>query len=166
MKALSLTQPWATLVANGSKRIETRSWSTSYRGLIAIHASKGFPGYARECCYSRVFQGALRINEGGQFYVSDLIKSLPLGSIIATANLVDCVTTNYPMSFSFDGTRMRPLSNSPEFAFGDYSANRFMWFLEGVRKLPAPVPCKGALSLWEVPQEILDQVEKQLTPPQ
>ena len=44
MKALTLTQPWASLVAIGAKRIETRSWSTPYRGLLAIHAAKGFPG--------------------------------------------------------------------------------------------------------------------------
>ena len=42
MKALTLTQPWATLIAVGAKRIETRSWGTSYRGRIAIHAAKGF----------------------------------------------------------------------------------------------------------------------------
>lgn len=40
MKALSLWQPWATLIANGAKQIETRSWSTSYRGPILIHAAK------------------------------------------------------------------------------------------------------------------------------
>ncbi len=39
MKALTVMQPWATLVALGAKRIETRSWSTSYRGPLAIHAS-------------------------------------------------------------------------------------------------------------------------------
>lgn len=41
MKGLSLTQPWATLVAIGAKRIETRIWATSYRGPLAIHAAKG-----------------------------------------------------------------------------------------------------------------------------
>src|SRR5690348_17556570 len=48
MKALTLTQPWASLVAIGAKRIETRSWSTSYRGPLAIHAAKGFPKSAQE----------------------------------------------------------------------------------------------------------------------
>jgi hypothetical protein len=43
MKALTLTQPWATLVAIGAKTIETRSWPTSYRGPLAIHAAKGYP---------------------------------------------------------------------------------------------------------------------------
>lgn len=41
MKAITLTQPWATLVAIGAKRIETRSWATRYRGPLAIHAAKG-----------------------------------------------------------------------------------------------------------------------------
>jgi activating signal cointegrator 1 len=39
MKALSFTQPWATLVAIGAKKIETRSWDTRYRGPLAIHSS-------------------------------------------------------------------------------------------------------------------------------
>ena len=40
MKALSLTQPWASLVADGRKTTETRSWLTHYRGPLAIHATK------------------------------------------------------------------------------------------------------------------------------
>ncbi len=44
MKALSLLQPWATLVVIGVKQIETRSWSTAYRGPLLIHASKGKAG--------------------------------------------------------------------------------------------------------------------------
>ena len=41
MKLLSLWEPWATLMAIGAKKIETRSWATSYRGWLAIQASKG-----------------------------------------------------------------------------------------------------------------------------
>lgn len=47
MRAITLTQPWSSLVARGQKKIETRSWQTSYRGPLAIHAAKGFPGYAK-----------------------------------------------------------------------------------------------------------------------
>lgn len=39
MKALSLRQPWASLIADGRKTIETRTWRTRYRGPLAIHAS-------------------------------------------------------------------------------------------------------------------------------
>ena len=56
MKALSITQPWATLIAIGAKTIETRSWSTLYRGDLAIHAAKGFPRYARETLFEEAFR--------------------------------------------------------------------------------------------------------------
>lgn len=48
MKAITLTQPWASLVACGAKKIETRSWRTHHRGWIAIHAAKGWTGEDRE----------------------------------------------------------------------------------------------------------------------
>ena len=40
MKVLSIKEPWATLIASKQKYIETRSWKTSYRGELYIHASK------------------------------------------------------------------------------------------------------------------------------
>lgn len=40
MKAISLKQPWANLVAEGKKTIETRKWKTSYRGELIICSSK------------------------------------------------------------------------------------------------------------------------------
>lgn len=39
MKVLSLRQPWADLVVSGTKRVETRGWTTTYRGPLYIHAS-------------------------------------------------------------------------------------------------------------------------------
>jgi len=53
MKALTLTQPWASLMALQSKTIETRSWYTAYRGELVIHAAKGFPKWAKETCEER-----------------------------------------------------------------------------------------------------------------
>ena len=60
MKVLSLRQPWASLIADGSKTIETRTWRTDYRGPLAIHAS------------ARPYE------------------DLPTGGIIAVAWLYDC----------------------------------------------------------------------------
>lgn len=40
MYALSLKQPWATLLAHGRKTIEVRKWPTARRGRVLIHASK------------------------------------------------------------------------------------------------------------------------------
>lgn len=158
MKALSLTQPWASLVANGSKRIETRSWRTSHRGLIAIHASKGFPAWAKELCGEEPFYSALikyngsRASFGGIATQIVAVEALPRGTIIATAELVACSPTNTIWGVT-DAFR-QPREGEPEHAFGDYSDGRYMWFLENVHPLPEPIPCRGALGLWEIPTEI------------
>lgn len=76
MKALSLTQPWATLVATGAKQIETRSWSTKYRGPLYIHAAKGFPAYAREFAHEVYGNPAV-------------LPYIPMGAIVGRAYLLD-----------------------------------------------------------------------------
>lgn len=136
MKALTLTQPWATLVAIGAKEIETRSWHTSYRGPLAIHAAKGLAGmkrieFSQLCLLTEPFRTALR---AAGYYDSD---SFPRGRVLATCELVDCLETQAIEV------------GEPERSFGDYSYGRFAWLLENIRRLPGPVPAKGALGLWE-----------------
>lgn len=65
MKTISLWQPWASLVAIKAKRIETRSWYTSYRGPLAIHAAKVFPKWVHELCCEAPFSEALVEYGGG-----------------------------------------------------------------------------------------------------
>jgi activating signal cointegrator 1 len=59
VKAISLWQPWATLIALGEKKFETRSWLTNYRGQIAIHAAKRMEPDQLEFCERPVFQQVL-----------------------------------------------------------------------------------------------------------
>lgn len=159
MKALSLTQPWATLIAIGEKRIETRNWSTKHRGPVAIHAAKGFPRKCVALCAEWPFEDALlRHREGWP-------KGLPIGAIVAVARLVDVVPT---LDFFAENLMGRPnrrgLLTNTELAFGDYSLGRFGWLLADVRRLPEPIPCKGARGLWDVPAAIGCHVEPPTTP--
>ncbi len=145
MKAISLTQPWATLVAIGAKKIETRSWYTVYRGPIAIHAAKGFPKWAKDLACCALFSSYL--GRGG----FPGWKHLPLGSVVATARLVTCrlvVDTQQALGPCADTSRMLP-PQEPERSFGDYTTGRFAWILDEVKPLAEPVPVKGALGLWE-----------------
>jgi hypothetical protein len=82
--------------------------------------------------------------------------ALPLGAIVATCELVDCVPSVAIMqSFGAygpeDGSGGRVLwaLTDQELAFGDYTHGRYAWLLANVRALPEPIPAKGALSLWE-----------------
>lgn len=132
MKALTLLQPWATLIAVGAKRTETRSWSTSYRGPLAIHAAKRWTHdlvrlAMREPCRSTLADAGFR-----------LCSSLPRGAIVATCVLYDVVPTEEFQGEDFlDG------------AFGDFRVGRYAWRLRDVVALAEPAPAKGALGLWE-----------------
>jgi hypothetical protein len=53
----------------------------------------------------------------------------------------------------------KPPVDSDEYAFGCYDPDRFMWFLEDVKPLSQPIECKGALSLWDIPAEIVAKLE-------
>lgn len=125
MKTLSLIQPWATLVALGAKRIETRSFRVSYRGELAIHASKGFPPKARGFAETERALGRLP-------------GRLPFGAIVAVARLVDVRPTQ----------EVAPEISALERLYGDYGFGRYAWILEDVEMLPEPVPAKGSLGLW------------------
>ena len=64
MNCLSLVQPWATLLLSGAKRYETRCWSTSYRGLLGIHASRRWSADLDYLCLREPFRTALRAAGG------------------------------------------------------------------------------------------------------
>lgn len=147
MKALSMTQPWASLVAIGEKRVETRSWNTNYRGKIAIHAAKNFPREARRLCFSNaeIFYtllsiGYITFNRVFQAYEIDE-KKLITGAVIATCKIIDTVKTG-------ESIRQDWLTRH-ELAFGNFTPGRYAWLLEGAVILKNPIPAKGALGLWD-----------------
>ncbi len=133
MKALTLTQPWATLVALGTKTLETRSWRTDYRGPLAIHAAKTIRANDREFCRRAAVAQLLRDR------AIDDVAALPSGCVIATAVLRDVVPVG---RFSRAGLSVYNL------VFGDFSAGRFVWILDEARVIE-PVPARGSLGLWE-----------------
>jgi len=137
MKALSLLQPWASLVVMGAKRLETRSWSTNYRGTLLIHASSGKAGslLSSEPPFSR--------------YINDFNK-LPLGAIIGSVILTDIVKVE---QLQLSEKTINQLSLE-ERAFGDYTPGRYVWILEEAVQFERPVPIRGALGLWEYSGEI------------
>jgi activating signal cointegrator 1 len=139
MKALSLTQPWATLVATGEKTIETRGWRTNYRGLVAVHAAKGFPRWAKDLIFQDYFKESLATHH----YLEN--AQLPTGAIIGFVKIENCFSTAF--------IRQTQSDNEKELAFGDYSTGRWGWILTEPRTVK-PVQCRGALGLWEVPKEV------------
>lgn len=156
LRALTIIQPWASAIALGAKRIETRSWPTTHRGLLAIHA-----GLAASFLPKQRLRGSITRRHDLKSIGRDAMNAAglpvdryyyPLGAILAVAELVDCAKlytgSNYPYW----------LIDSRELTLGDYRDGRFGWLLANVRALPTPIPCKGALALWRVPEDIAAQV--------
>lgn len=140
MKALSLWQPWATLVALKEKQIETRSWATDYRGILAIHATSRSPAIPRELLTYQPFIDAMLSGN----YRDE--KDLPCGAIVAICWLADCV----PITPEFVATL-----SQDERTFGDYSPSRYAWKLENTRQLAEPILCRGHQRLWNWSERIL-----------
>lgn len=86
MKAITVRNPWAWAIVHGTKRIENRSWTTAYRGPLAIHA------------------GMANWSDDDHEFVRHLCPSLPDdlygGAIIGTVDLVDVVTASRSPWFS------------------------------------------------------------------
>lgn len=126
MKAITLEQPFASLVSIGAKTIETRPWSTDYRGQLAIHSGEfalpTIDAYCRDLLIS-----------------ADLdCKQLPFGKIIAIARLVSCekvITSRIPCY--------------PQFALSDFTPGLYALEFADIRPLATPIPAKGCTQLWE-----------------
>jgi activating signal cointegrator 1 len=88
-------------------------------------------------------------------------QDLPLGAIIAVAHLhrVGRIGTNGDGQITIVGHDLPLDPESPEAAFGDYADGRYAWVCTNVRPLPEPIPCRGALGLWDVPAEIAARLE-------
>ncbi len=138
MKALTIIQPWATLIASGHKMNETRSWKTNYRGEVLIHAGKNPKDYTSGCYIDdpdgRHFQ------EAG--ITPNNFEDLPRGSIIGKATLVNCIHINK----EFRDHLKR--SNPAEYAFGDYRIGRYAWVFENPVLFEKPIPARGRQGLW------------------
>lgn len=149
MRALTLTQPWASLVAIGAKRIETRSWATQYRGPLAIHAAKDFPEEAILTCLREPFGTVLRPHFGSP-------GALPRGAVVAIAELVACeLTDELLLPTRID--RFNAFAAEHELKFGNYAWGRYAWIFSDVQQFPEPYPIRGYQGLWEweVPHDLV-----------
>ncbi len=135
MKAISLLEPWASLIKEKVKYIETRSWQTKYRGELYIHASKkkltknNFTEYQNQL--------SLLIDTNFKY-----------GYIIAKCKLVDCKYMDEQFISEIK-------KNHNEYICGEYKVGRYAWMLTNIEILKNPIIAKGQLGIWEYKKENL-----------
>lgn len=128
MKAISLREPWASLVSEKVKCIETRSWRTKYRGELYIHASKR----------KLTKKDLLILNEQLNLLNN---KNFKYGFIIAKCKLVDC-------KYMDEEFIKEVKSNHKEYICGNYKVGRYAWILKDIEILEKPIEYKGQLGIW------------------
>lgn len=132
MKAITILQPWAGLIPEGAKTIETRSWSTKYRGpIIAIHAAKD-----QDKKGERIRHIVARAEQYGI-----VIPEMHYGDVIAIADLTYCLKINESHIYYLEKNK------SKELAFGDFTLGRYAWVLENVKAIK-PIPARGQQRIW------------------
>lgn len=136
MKALTIWQPWASLI--GVKLIETRSWRTNYRGPLLICSAVKNDATTARALARREIQVGLAHNLGDTLFPGPH-GLLDFGHALAVVDLVDCL----PVEELADSVIRR------ELPFGDFSDGRFGWMLANVRKIK-PFPVTGRQGLFSV----------------
>lgn len=122
MKVLTIKEPWASLIINGYKEYEFRTWKTSYRGKLLIHAGMG------------IDKNEIKLFENYNLNYEH-------GAIIGEVNIVDCILIDE----TFD--KELKSSNNLVYKKGNY-VGIYAWKLENVIKYENPIYIKGKLSLW------------------
>lgn len=124
MKVLTIKQPWATLIMQGDKRFEFRSWRTKYRGDLLIHAGKSVDKDT--------------LNRLKNY----LPKELPLGKILGKVELVGCIKCD-------DNFKNMCLKENKDIYAKSNFAEEFAWQVTNVEVFDEPIEAKGQLGLWE-----------------
>ena len=133
MKVLTIKEPFASLIKEKVKTIETRSWKTNYRGIIYIHAG-----------LKKVDYNDKRIQELIT-YLSN--KEMNYGHIICKCELVDCI---YMDNLFINKIK----KNKKEYLCGRYEIGRYAWILKVIEVLNPPIEAKGKLGIWNYNNKI------------
>ena len=133
MKVLSIKEPFASLVALGIKKIETRSWKTNYRGEIYIHAS--------------LTKNVIKDKKREEKLLSMIPDNYEFkqGNIISKAYLKDCIYMDEEFINNIKKDKI-------EYLCGHYEIGRYAWVLEDIELLNEEISAKGKLGIWNFSQ--------------
>lgn len=126
MKIITLKQPWATLIAEGYKQYEFRTWKTNYRGKLLIHAGCG-------------------VDKEAMKRVEFLHLTYPKSCIVAEVTLEDCLPLTEELNMKISSKNIQV-----------YGENRlrtgYVWKIETIKKMCVP-NIKGKLGLWSISED-------------
>lgn len=148
MKTITIKQPWANLIVEGIKDVENRTWPTKFRGRVLIHAGMTKTIGPMVRYLNQEQQKVFRTKIG--YYGLDFLE--PLGAIIGSVEIVDCIDPIDCKSVWGDKAELIIDKNG----MIQQGKRVYNWVLANPIKFPEPIPAKGKLSFWDYPF-ILDE---------
>lgn len=145
IKAISLYQPWASLVIAGYKRYETRHWSTNYRGPLLIHAARKWTDEQQQA--AATFEMQLGHN-----------LELPRGALLGCVEMIGVFSCE--QVFQIDDTLAQ---DQREQSMGDFRPHRFAWRLTNPLQFKPHIPLIGRQGLFSVTIDNFDSIAKALS---
>lgn len=128
MKALTIKEPWASLIIDGYKKYEFRSWKTKYRGKILVHAG-------------------LSVEKDMLKRFKDYKIDVKPGYILGEVTITDCILVDEKFN--------KELREIDPIVYGRSNhVENYAWKIENVIKYDEPIPCKGKLGLWNYEKNI------------
>ena len=137
IKAITIWQPFASLIMCGSKNFETRTWTTNYRGPLAIHSAKRWRKEQRNWTRSLHNIGHLDRTQ----------ETIARGCILGVCELVEVWPGEHPA--------LDAMKSEYEDRFGDFSPGGYAWELEEVERFDEPIPYRGQQGLWDLDTDAL-----------
>lgn len=168
LRCITIRQPYPSLIAHQVKRFETRSWKTSYRGPLAIHAAANLRDFWRiwQTGHQQAYGTEAAIVAALDPDVWDSF-SPPAGAVVAVAELVDCIPIvpidkfhDLPLvEVGPDGLtwwqardywhhESDEVDISDQLPLGHWEPGNWAWQLSDIRRLAEPIPAKGRERLW------------------
>ena len=131
MKVITLKQPWATLVAEGLKKYEFRTWNFNFRGEILIHAGAGVDREAMKKYEKLNFQ-------------------FPKKRIIAKVTIEDCIKLNYELN--------KNICLENPLIYGVKNRTGYAWKLANVEKIYTNKIISGKQGIWYIDDDELSTI--------
>lgn len=138
MKAITICQPYAHLIVIGKKIVENRTWPTSYRGPLLIHAGKS--------------RDWLELDIGGERDIYNIrLSDMAFGAIVGRASLTECLSIDQIKRLA----EMRPFYQ--RLLEHEHTNGPFCFVLNDIVKFETPIPYRGAQGFFDVPAELVAQ---------
>lgn len=147
MKAITICQPYAHLIVIGHKRVENRTWPTSYRGPLLIHAGK-----------SKAWLSTTEVapwKDPAELQYGVPLADMAFGAIVGVAEMTGCVgISTGPNGSTFHNDAAVKL-RWPWIHSHEHTEGPFCFVLENVHRFETPIPYRGAQGFFDIPDDIV-----------